>query len=34
MSAELSECVVCGAVGLAERINNHDCEAFLNEARR
>ena len=28
----LRECPVCGAIGLAERIENHDCRAFL--ARR
>ena len=26
---ELHECPVCGAIGLAERILEHDCEAFL-----
>ncbi len=26
---ELEECSVCGAVGLPERIGEHDCEAFL-----
>jgi len=26
---ELKECPVCGAIGLAERIVEHDCEAFL-----
>jgi len=35
-STELHECMVCGAVGLPERISNHDCEDFLayNEERR
>lgn len=27
---ELKECVVCGAVGLPERIRNHDCNDFLD----
>jgi hypothetical protein len=27
---ELKECLVCGAVGLPERITNHDCEDFLD----
>jgi len=33
---ELHECIVCGAVGLSERISNHDCEDFLayKEERR
>jgi len=26
---ELAECPVCGAVGLPERIENHDCQSFL-----
>ena len=25
---QLAECPVCGAVGLPERIDTHDCEAF------
>lgn len=25
---ELAECAVCGAIGLEERIEGHDCEAF------
>lgn len=25
---ELEECLVCGAVGLPERIEAHDCAAF------
>ncbi|MBP1953580.1 hypothetical protein J2752_000461 [Halarchaeum rubridurum] len=29
---QLAECPVCGAVGLPERIDEHDCESFL--ARR
>ena len=35
--AALRECPVCGAIGLAERIAEHDCRAFLarrEEARR
>jgi len=33
---ELKECIVCGAVGLPERISNHDCDDFLDhkEERR
>jgi len=33
---ELKECIVCGAIGLPERISNHDCEDFLayKEERR
>ena len=27
---ELKECMVCGAIGLPERITNHDCEDFLD----
>ena len=27
---ELKECPVCGAIGLAERIVEHDCQAFLD----
>jgi len=27
---ELKECMVCGAVGLSERISSHDCEEFLD----
>jgi len=32
----LKECIVCGAVGLSERITNHDCDDFLTykEERR
>ncbi|WP_331232222.1 hypothetical protein [Natronorarus salvus] len=33
----LRECPVCGAIGLAERIADHDCRAFLarhEEAQR
>lgn len=30
--AALRECPVCGAIGLAERIETHDCRAF--RARR
>jgi len=26
----LAECVVCGAIGLPERIANHNCNDFLN----
>lgn len=28
---ELAECLVCGAVGLPERIRDHDCRTFLEE---
>jgi len=30
VDTELKECVVCGAVGLDERIKNHDCSDFLD----
>lgn len=30
---ELDECIVCGATGLAERIEEHDCEAFVEWRR-
>jgi len=30
VDAGLAECVVCGAVGLPERIANHDCNDFLD----
>jgi len=30
VDAGLVECVVCGAVGLPERIANHDCNDFLD----
>jgi len=30
LGPELRECPVCGAVGLPERIDDHDCQAFLN----
>jgi hypothetical protein len=30
VGTELKECVVCGAVGLPERITNHDCDDFLD----
>lgn len=28
---QLRECMVCGAVGLPERIDAHDCEAFREQ---
>lgn len=31
---QLEECPVCGAMGLPERIDDHDCEAFLKERGR
>jgi len=31
-ATELHKCAECGAIGLTERIENHDCEDFL-EAR-
>lgn len=34
VGAELFECVVCGATGLEERINNHDCRVFLERKLR
>jgi uncharacterized OB-fold protein len=30
LGPELQECPVCGAVGLPERIDCHDCAAFIN----
>lgn len=30
---ELEECPVCGAVGLPERIEEHDCEDFRDWRR-
>lgn len=30
LGPELEECMVCGAVGLPERIDDHDCQAFLD----
>ena len=30
VDAALDECVVCGAIGLPERIANHDCNDFLD----
>ncbi len=30
LGTELIECKVCGAVGLPERILEHDCQAFLD----
>ena len=32
--SRLEVCPVCGAIGLAERIENHDCPAFLERADR
>jgi hypothetical protein len=29
LGARLEECPVCGAIGLPERIEDHDCRAFL-----
>ena len=29
VDTELKECVVCGAVGLPERSENHDCSDFF-----
>ncbi|MDL0118816.1 hypothetical protein PNQ29_03535 [Halobacterium salinarum] len=31
LGPELQECPVCGAVGLPERIEDHDCLAFLDQ---
>lgn len=31
---ELEECPVCGALGLPERIDDHDCEAFREHQQR
>ena len=30
----LRECPVCGAIGLEERIDEHDCQAFLEQNER
>lgn len=30
---ELAECSLCGAVGLPERIEAHDCQAFMGDRR-
>jgi len=30
---ELQECSVCGAIGLTERIIEHDCQAFLDHKK-
>jgi len=30
VGSELKECPVCGAVGLPERIVEHDCDEFLD----
>lgn len=27
---ELEECEVCGAIGLPERIEDHDCQRFID----
>lgn len=34
VGAELQQCETCGAVGLLERIDNHDCEAFAERQSR
>ncbi|WP_331234227.1 hypothetical protein [Natronorarus salvus] len=31
---DLLECPVCGALGLTERIVDHDCRAFLESRHR
>ena len=33
MGPPLAECLVCGAVGLPERIADHDCRAFKRRDR-
>lgn len=30
LGPQLVECHVCGAVGLPERIEDHDCQSFLD----
>ncbi len=30
LGTELTECEICGAVGLPERILEHDCRVFLD----
>lgn len=34
LGPELKECPVCSAVGLPERIKDHDCQSFLEQRRR
>lgn len=34
LGAELEECGTCGAIGLPERVENHDCDDFRGRARR
>lgn len=29
LGPKLQECPVCGAIGLPERITDHDCQAFI-----
>lgn len=31
---KLEACIVCGAVGLPERIQAHDCESFRTRQQR
>ncbi|MDL0138889.1 hypothetical protein PNP85_05165 [Halobacterium salinarum] len=31
LGPELKECPVCGAVGLPERIDDHNCQSFLEQ---
>jgi len=33
VGAKLAECPVCGAIGLPERIDDHDCSTFRGEQR-
>jgi len=33
VGSELAECPVCGAVGLPERIDDHDCSTFRDKRR-
>lgn len=34
LGPHLVECVVCGAIGLPERIEAHDCASFLTRQQR
>lgn len=34
LGPELKECLACGAIGLPERIEDHDCQSFLGQRRR
>ena len=34
LGPELQQCPNCGAVGLEERIDDHDCERYIEEQGR